>query len=177
MSNITQFSENLNREYYEIQDIITGFEKRLLVIKGWGVTLSLAALAWGFQYQHYGLFLVACVSSIAFWIIEGVVKRHQMRFYVRAREIEVINYELNSYTLTDEVHVSTPQINWSWKKAPQYLSGSTSASFLPPEYKKSRIGYTLAWFLPHVCLPHAITITVGGLLFMLGILGKINMPL
>ena len=32
------------REYYAVFDTVNDFDKRLLTIKGWGVTLSLAAL-------------------------------------------------------------------------------------------------------------------------------------
>jgi hypothetical protein len=68
--------DKLLREYYEVFQIVNEFDMRLLTVKGWGVTLSLAALAWGFQYAHYGLFLVAALSGLAFWLIEGVMKRH-----------------------------------------------------------------------------------------------------
>jgi hypothetical protein len=50
--------EALLKEYYEILKLVGEFDGRLMTVKGWGVTLSLAALAWGFQYGHYGLFLV-----------------------------------------------------------------------------------------------------------------------
>ena len=66
-----------SKEYYALLNIVTEFDKRLLVIKGWGVTLSLAGLVLGFQEQHYGIFLIAAVSAIAFWAIEGVTKRQQ----------------------------------------------------------------------------------------------------
>ena len=48
----------LLKEYYEILKIVGDFDGRLLTVKGWGVTLSLAALSLGFQQSHYGLFLV-----------------------------------------------------------------------------------------------------------------------
>ncbi len=83
-------NEVLIREYYAIFETVNDFDKRLMTIKGLGVTLSLAALAGGFQFGHYGLFLVGAISGLAFWLIEGVVKKHQMRFYRRMREIEVI---------------------------------------------------------------------------------------
>jgi hypothetical protein len=41
--------EALLREYYEIFHAVNEFDQRLLTVKGWGVTLSLAAMAWGFQ--------------------------------------------------------------------------------------------------------------------------------
>jgi hypothetical protein len=39
--------EALLREYYEIFYAVEQFDKRLITLKGWGATLSLAALAWG----------------------------------------------------------------------------------------------------------------------------------
>jgi hypothetical protein len=39
----------LKEEYYKIVDIVTGFDQRLLTIKGWGVTFSLATAALGFN--------------------------------------------------------------------------------------------------------------------------------
>ena len=46
----------------------------------------------GFQYAHYGHFLVAALSELGLWIIEAIMKRHQMRFYLRTRDIEVRRY-------------------------------------------------------------------------------------
>ena len=43
--------EALLREYYEILKIVGEFDGRLMTVKGWGVTLSLAALAWGVPIQ------------------------------------------------------------------------------------------------------------------------------
>jgi hypothetical protein len=39
--------EALLREYYEIFYAVEEFDKGLITVKGWGATLSLAALAWG----------------------------------------------------------------------------------------------------------------------------------
>ena len=39
--------EPLLREYYKIFYAVEEFDKRLITVKGWGATLSLAALAWG----------------------------------------------------------------------------------------------------------------------------------
>lgn len=52
------------------------------VDQGLGVTLSLASLGLGFQQDHYGLFLIAAVSGLAFWMVEAT-KGHQMRYYPR----------------------------------------------------------------------------------------------
>jgi hypothetical protein len=34
----------LAKEYFALEDIVKDFDKRLFTVKGWGVTLSLAAL-------------------------------------------------------------------------------------------------------------------------------------
>jgi hypothetical protein len=43
----------------------------------------------GFQYAHNGHFLVVALSGLGLWIIEAILKRHQIRFYLRIRDIEV----------------------------------------------------------------------------------------
>ena len=168
--------EGLSTEYYKIVSIVSDFDKNLLTVKGWGVTLGMAALAWGFQNQRYGLFLVACVSGIAFWIIEAVMKRHQMRYYVRMREIEVIGSAVSEIKLPDGSDVSTPLIDWSWEKAKESFKGNTVA-WTPPERYGRKVFFALTWLLPHVFLPHVITVAVGGLLFILGVMHVLKMPL
>jgi hypothetical protein len=170
----------LSKEYFTLVDIVKDFDQRLLTIKGWGVTLSLAALGLGFQYQHYGLFLVAAISGMGFWIIEAIIKRHQMRYYVRMREIEVRMSELNSTKISD---IPTPQIDWSWFIAPGYFKGIYKDPPIPPR----RYGQPPPDDLPvlssfdikplffaHVFLPHIISVVVGGLLFILGITGGLQ---
>src|SRR5271165_3730498 len=107
--------ESLLREYYEIVKIVADFDARLMTVKGWGVTLSLAALAWGFKDGTYGVFLVAALSGLGFWLIEGTMKRHQMRYYLRMREIEVLQYQ----AAPDEAAKarSSPRIDSSWSYA------------------------------------------------------------
>ncbi|MEM7033338.1 MAG: hypothetical protein AAF629_27540 [Chloroflexota bacterium] len=164
-------------EYYYIADTVLEFDKRLLVIKGWGVTLGLAALAWGFQNQHYGLFLIASISGAAFWIIEASVKRHQMRFYSRQREIEVICFALFNFDLPDKTKSSTPQIFWGWSNAPAYFAGAAKDASSPPKQYGNNIAYWMAGFFPHVAFPHVITVIFGMMLFVLGVIGWLNMPL
>lgn len=159
-------NEPLIREYYAIFDTVNDFDKRLLTIKGWGVTLSLAALATGFQFQHYGLFLVGAISGLAFWAIEGFVKRHQMRFYPRMREIEVVVFEQSAGAKTHGA--SSPLIDWSWSKAGDLLDkGVAARSGIPQPYGRER-WYRAPWALPHVFLPHALTVLAGCVFWVLG---------
>ena len=48
--------EDLSKEYYAILGVVSEYDGRLMVVKGWSVTLSLAGLGLGFQQQHYALF-------------------------------------------------------------------------------------------------------------------------
>ncbi len=154
------------QEYFAVEKAVSDFDLRLLTIKGWGVTLSLAALGFGFQYRSYGLFLVAAASSAAFWTLEGTVKRHQMRHYFRMLQIEVSRAGLPE---TSPGHVSAPRIHWSWMQADDYFRGTLAGYDAPPEFRKEKHkSYLLAWLLPHVALPHAITLALGTLLFFLG---------
>jgi hypothetical protein len=165
--------DSLTKEYYTIVDIVKEFDRNLLTVKGWGVTLSLAGLGIGFQYQHYGLFIVAAISSLSFWAIEGVIKRHQMRYYVRMREIEFIK----SMKEEDADNSSSPSIDWSWTLAPKYFEGKLDGKPAPPERYTSTKSYRYAWMLPHVFLPHLITVVAGCILFLLAIIRIIKMPL
>lgn len=176
-----RFTESLSAEYYRLVGIVSDFDKNLLTVKGWGVTLGLAALAWGFEKQHYGLFLVAALSGVAFWTIEAVMKRHQMRYYVRMREIEVIGAELSQGALQDKKRASSPLIDWSWQEAPGVFAKGGRTPLPPVEYGSPNPYTAYAWaaFFPHVFLPHLITALAGGVLFVLGCFtDKLkNMPL
>ncbi len=165
-------NEKLLMEYYEIFHTVNEFDKRLMTVKGWGVTLSLAALAWGFQQSHYGLFLVAALSGLGFWLIEGTMKRHQMRYYLRMREIEVLNYESDEKGETKLL--SSPRIDSSWSYAGALYNGRRPSAYHPIAVKGPLISYQLAWFFPHVLLPHAISVVAGLVLFFLAIHGTLG---
>ncbi len=174
---LTIFGESLSTEYYKLFETVNEFDKRLLTVKGWGVTVSLLALAWGFQDQHYGLFLVAAISGAAFWLLEAVVKQHQMNYYVRMREIEVINFQLSSVHLPEGSEASSPQIDWSWDNAKEYFEGSRTDPLPAPKRRGKRTSYLLSWILPHVSFPHVVSVIAGAVLFGLGVSGSLGMPL
>ncbi len=173
------------KEYFVLSDIVKDFDQRLLTIKGWGVTLSLASLGLGFQVQHYGLFLVAVISALAFWAIESVTKKHQMRHYLRMRDIEVLLAEVRS---GQEVTIFAPLIDWSWSQASKYFSGECSGHIPKPQHYEAFTSDPLwpslktkfdrnVWIYPHIYLPHILTIISGLVFFMLGIFGVIKMSL
>ncbi|MFC8681939.1 hypothetical protein ACFT30_10485 [Microbacterium ureisolvens] len=165
--------DDLQSEYFRIVGIIEGFDQRLLTIKSWGVTFALATLGFGFQQGHYGLFLVAAAAALAFWLIEGSVKLHQMRYYPRMGDIEVISYELWREN-TPSGPASSPLIDWSFFTAWPRLRGGKSKGDprRPRPWKEindqpGRNRWVL--FYPHVALPHAIVVVLGLVLFVVGL--------
>jgi hypothetical protein len=158
-------------EYFTLVKSVSEFDQRLLTVKSWGVTVSLATLGFGFQYRSYGLFLVAAASSLAFWSLEGTIKRHQMRYYPRMREIEV-----NRYLRAGEKDraFSAPRIDWSWARSDRLFRGLLKDPAAPPEPSIPSTSYGRAWLLLHVAMPHVITLMLGVLLFGLGYFGYLR---
>lgn len=157
-------------EYFSLLKSVADFDQRHLTVKGWGVTLSLAALGLGFQYRAYGFFLIAAASSLAFWVIEHAGKRHQMRHYVRIREIEVHQY---LRAPEEEKSFSSPRTDWSWHTARKTLAGVSSHGLMPVEHRGQNRWYGVAGLLPHVALPHAITLAIGLCFFYQGHHGEL----
>ena len=170
------------REYYALLDLVKEFDRNLLVVKGWGATVSTVTLAAGFQTGHFGIFLVAALAGLAFWTLDAAMKRHQMRHYVRMREIE---WQCAALLGPDSGGQSTPQIDWSWTLAPPYLARAAGGAPPPPERYGRGPGegqhqaspLRLYWLYPHVALPHAIADASGGALFALGAAGRLAFPL
>lgn len=165
---------DLMTEYYRIADIVAAFDQRLLTVKSWGVTFALATLALGFQQDHFGLFLVAAAGGVAFWLIEGSIKLHQMRYYPRMGDIEVVAHELYGQETAAGV-ASSPLIDWSWYTAWPRIRGGASKGDprVPQPWKDVNDEGAQRWILlyPHVALPHAIAVLLGGVLFVLGLVG------
>ncbi len=151
------------KEYFALLETVAHMDQRLLTIKGWGVTLSLAALGFGFQYRAYGYFLVAAVSSAAFWLLEAAIKRHQMRYYPRMRQIEVARHEA---ARDAGLGRSAPLIDWSWAAAGALLASGTSPA--APVLRARTSAYRWTWLAPHVSLPHALTLVAALALFAVG---------
>lgn len=160
-------SYSKEKEYYTLFEIINRYDERFITIKGWGVTVSMAFLGAGFQFGHYGLFFVASVSSFAFWMFEATIKRHQMRHYVRMRELE----------LPEDGVQYKPKIDWTWKMAPGYYEGKTKPTrgIAGAERYGSRLSYNYAVLMPSVLLPYIISCPVGAILFLIGSFGKLHL--
>lgn len=125
-------------EYMKLQDIVETFDERTLQIKGWSVTISLAAVVAAFASDKLGdnartaILLVAAASALAFWAIEFVWKCFQWTFFHRIDHIE--------QSLRDGGPLCAPlQIR----------------SFFHANFKRDLKGnYRKAW-KPFIALPHA----------------------
>jgi hypothetical protein len=109
--------EDLSKEYYALLNVVSSYDGWLLIVKGWSVTLSLAALGLGFQQRHYALFFLAAVTGAAFWYLDGLMKGFQYRYYVRMREIEYTSYLINAIPVGGEYgydKISAPRIDMTW---------------------------------------------------------------
>jgi hypothetical protein len=148
------------KEYLKLVDIISNFDDRILMVKGWGVTFGLVTLALGFQKKIRGLFFVAALSGMCFWIIEAEIKWHQSNYYPRMHEIEQ-NFAGQDKSPSSK---SSPLIDWSWYKT------SIESRFSLFELKKFEEKRQMVWrFQPliysHVYLPHIITVIIGFLIW------------
>ncbi|MGW6128495.1 hypothetical protein ACWFNE_00580 [Cellulomonas sp. NPDC055163] len=162
---------SMRSEYELLVKVVSDFDTRLLTIKGWSVTLSLAALVLGFQHDHYALFGLAAVSALGFWTIDALTKTHQVRYYSRMRDIEVASFHLNRVALPTLLgDFSSPRIDGSWSyagRAPDWRGD-------PPWRRDPAAVRRLvrrSWSMPHVVLPHVIAVVVGGLLFVAALSG------
>ena len=158
---------DLQAEYYAILGVVSDYDGRLIVIKGWSVTLSLAGLGLGFQQQHYALFGLAATSALGFWYLDGLLKGYQMRYYSRMRDIEVAAYALNHVSTNELGEVSAPRIDMSWGFKGTTKDGDWRTN--PPERRtphEVRNMLRKRYHYPQVLLPHAVAFLLGAALFL-----------
>ncbi len=98
------------------------------------------------------------------------MKRHQMRYYPRMREIEVNRYIRAG---DQDRPFSAPRIDWSWAQASELFHGKLNEPG-PPQTSKPTRSYAWAWLLLHVAVPHVVTFLIATLLFGLGHFGYLS---
>jgi hypothetical protein len=179
--------EDLSKEYYAILDVVSSYDGWLLVVKGWSVTLSLAALGLGFQQRHYALFALAAVTGVTFWYLDALMKGYQYRYYVRMREIEYTAYLINHVTLGGEYgdkEISAPRIDMTWDfkgypvnkdNEPPGRDGSAEEPKPDLDWRgdkpwrrspeKIYSDLRRRFWLANVMLPHVVAVGLGAALF------------
>lgn len=159
--------QDLGKEYYSLLDVVSQYDGRSLIVKGWSVTLSLAALGVGFQQQHYALFGLAAATALGFWFMDVLFKSFQLRYYSRMRDIELAAYLINKVALEGIGLASAPRIDMSW--AFKAKPGSHDWRTDPPERFSPEMIHRLlhrAYWMPQVLLPHAAAVLLGLVLFV-----------
>lgn len=159
--------DDLGKEYYALVDAVAGVDGRLMTVKGWSVTLSLAALGLGFQQGHYALFGLGAATAAAFWFLDGLMKGHQLRYYPRMRDIEVAACELNSVESDTLQEVSAPRVDSMWSY--RIKRGDTMWRNHPPERRDPAAVRRLRgarFVLPNVMFPHMLAVALGVTLFL-----------
>jgi hypothetical protein len=158
--------DELSKEYYAVVGIVSAFDQRLMTIKGWSVTVSLAALGLAFQQGHYALFALAAGTGLVFWIIDILTKRHQMRYYPRMRDIEVAAFQLNNVKVDGKV-LSAPRVDWTWS-LPRRRSKPDWRDDPPKKRTQQELRQMLrrAPWMGNVMLPHVVAIVLGIALFI-----------
>ncbi len=186
-SNLDRLHTAMQREYFAIAEVVAEFDRRLLTIKSWGVTFSLATVALGFQQGQHGLFLVAGASGASFWLIEWSIKRQQFRYYPRMGDIEYESFELFGVQRKDGGISTSPLIDWSWYTAQARIFGvsrrrpssATSSPYRPKQWAKENLqpgAYTWMLLWPSIALPHMVVLASGLVLFVIGLLGGFGSP-
>ena len=172
-----RFHRSLADEYSQITRIVSEFDGRAIVIKGWSVTLSLALIGLAFQQRHGALFALAAVTGACFWTIEALAKRHQVRYYPRMRQIEAWSAQTDS-CLIDGQAASAPRIDAAWTAAgrsePAKALRETPREMSDEDIMRSRRN---TFWLPHVFLPSALAVALGVFLSLLAAAGIVDIPM
>ena len=163
----TVLREDLTREYYALVDAVAGADGRLIIVKGWSVTLSLAALGLGFQQQHYALFGLGAATAAAFWFLDGLMKGHQVRYYGRHaghRGRRVRAQPRRAGAAGERSHLPASTCPGPSAARPEQ-DGRTD----PPQRRtpdQIRLLLRGRFVLPNVMFPHVLAVLLGAALFL-----------
>jgi hypothetical protein len=80
--------ELLSQEYFKLVDILAQYDDRLMVIKGWSITVGLALIGYAFQHGQRAILLLCCVSTLCFAFVDAKFKEYQVNYYPRMQAIE-----------------------------------------------------------------------------------------
>ena len=149
---VSSKDELLKDEYLHIQSTIESFDGRMLTIKAWSVSFSLAAFGGAFAAHASEVLLIASLSAFMFWLIEGFWKTFQYAHYNRSSKIE-------QYFSGNLDEIQPMQIGSSWQT--QWKRGGTR-----------RLLRIMSW--PHVYLPHGVVFGLGIALYVVSSLGLIK---
>ena len=143
----SELNKLLAEEYLYLQNVVQEFDSKAITIKTWSVTFSLAALGGAYAVNVPLILLLAAISALLFWLLEGYWKLFQYAYYQRTGEIE-------DHFAGKKALLAPMQIGRVWNK--RLKTGGTK--------RLLRI-----MFRAHVALPHIIIILLGLLFFILNV--------
>jgi len=148
--------EYLAQEYLHLQQIIEGFDGRVMTIKAWSVTFSAAGLGLAYQQHNPVLLLVAAGSALVFWMVEAIWKLDQRAFFKRIRQIE------DWFAKGSPDRTAAPfQINSQCAR--EYFTGLSG-----PEGRRDLAERGFVFVVPFyagIMLPHVVVFAAGVLLY------------
>ncbi|WP_413113453.1 hypothetical protein [Thaumasiovibrio sp. DFM-14] len=151
--------DELKEEYLFLQQTYEDFDNRALLIKSWCITVSLGALALGFDEGKGGfsstLFAFVALSAFLFWVIEAKWKTFQ---YANSYRIRV----LEAYFRGEEKYqdIKPFQVYNSWFKA--YTLDPPVHKYEKVKINKTPLDQTLSnALLPLVYIPYLPIIILG----------------
>ena len=148
-------------EYKLLIEAVNGFDERLMVIKGWAVTFTLATLVVAIQKRSSQVVWVVILSAACFWILEAEMKYHQSSYYPRMRafEINMANLQptekLGCYETKNKEPITTVLIDWSWENPKKALTNKICV--------REPVKRLAPYMYLHVMLPHALIILACGI--------------
>ncbi len=144
--------ELLKSEYLHLQSVIEDFDQRALTVKTWSISFSFAALGGAFAANAPIVLLVASVSALIFWFLEGQWKTFQYAYYSRSETIE----EFFAGKIQD---LAPMQIGTSWRS--DWNEGGIK-----------RLLWIIRW--PHVAMPHIAVFVIGLIVYVCVVKGLIQ---
>lgn len=122
----------LGQEYFHLQKVIEDYDTKTLTVKAWSVTFSATAIGFAYDKHERVILVVALASSLAFWVMEALLKANQQAYYHRIGEIEI--------HFSGGEQRKPLQIGAAWEAAFKAAGGY------------HRISSLMRW--PHVFMPH-----------------------
>ncbi len=137
----------LKDEYIMLQNFYEDIDSKGLTVKGWAITVALAASGTGLLYRKE-VFMLGFFAALVFWYLEAYWRGLSHFFSARIQEIE---QAFRSSKWKEEIPL---QVYSTWDK----------------EYRKSK-DQTLRYMIkPAVLLPHIVIAAIDLVLYVLFLL-------
>ena len=108
----------ITKEYFKVVDIISQYDDRLMIIKGWSITVGIALIGYAFTQKNKFLLVLCMIAVLCFAIVDAKFKEYQVCYYDRMAQIERC---IERKEIDNKVRCISPAINGSWKEAKSFF--------------------------------------------------------